>query len=237
MRVLLMVLISLQIVIVGCGDEDKDKDPATAKATLRFSEEAALTLANSLGGFALTLKTIQLVNDVNGKDATNIWLFPECTDSAKCVDSETDYYDMIDVEAVNAVLNSEAGDFDLGSGGDAPPDSMTFKYVRFYTCGKSAQKPIKWSGGSVVDGLADSNFCVYDSVEMSPPLTLSDGSNAIIELSYDLTGDRVFLGSEIEAGKTRASDYDTKFTVCSKGSDDIQWCFDVPPISAAVISE
>ena len=232
------IILGFVLAVIGCGE--KDKDPSVAKATLKFAENTGLALDESLVAFSLSLKSIQLVNDVNGKDATNVWLNPACTDSASCNATTTDYYDMIDIAAVNSVLNDEAKNFELRSDSEKAPESVTFKYVRFYICGsqtESEQKAIKWSAGSVTDGLTDSNFCVFDTAEMATPLTLTNNSIAVIELSYDLTGDRVYLGTEIEAGQTRESDYDTHYSICSVGSDDVQWCFDVPPIAAGVVVE
>ncbi|MFK7872096.1 MAG: hypothetical protein AB8C84_02845 [Oligoflexales bacterium] len=227
-----IILLSFLLFLTNCGEDEEVR----AKATIQFANDTNLSLLSTLSGFSLTLKSIQLVNDVNGKDATDIWLNPVCSDSASCNSQETDFYDMMDVSAINTTLNNEAKEFILRSDTELDPQEVTFKYVRFYICGSDAT-PLKWSGGSVENGLSESNFCLFDSQEMDPPLTLKKDSSAVIEVSYDLSGDRVYLGSEIEVGQTRSTNYETSYNACSTGSDGIQWCFDVPPISAKVLVE
>lgn len=218
--------------IAACGNEDTKK--ATGKSVVQFTAPTSLKLAGGdPGAFAIKLKYVQILEDMDANGGSLgddvIWLNTKCSDTAGCDSTDTEYFDMIDPTVVNQALNSQDHPLTIWEGeGDPPADaSKTYKYVRLSFC-TSDKTSVKWSDSNVTDVVGEPNFCLVDSVAMDPPLVLTEGKNAVINVAYSLSG-RVRVDGE-ETGS------DEKFgRVCAPVvGEETRYCLAFPSITATV---
>jgi hypothetical protein len=169
--------------ISGCSkDDEKDNKNGTASFKVRLKNSAA---SAALTATSLTAKLggVDLVADCAGDQPPgnclalgrspdpDIWVNAGCNnDMAQCTTSNTDFFELINPAAANAVLNSQGRSIEAG----------VFSKVRIYLLNNDDGTAIQCNG---VASLVTPKIPI--TVTLPSPLTIASGDSVTVTLNYD----------------------------------------------------
>ena len=169
--------------ISSCSkDENKDNKNATASFKVQLKNSAA-SLALTSASLTAKLGGVDLIADCAGDQPPgnclelgrspdpDIWVNAGCNnDIAQCTTSNTDFFELINPAAANAVLNSQGRSIDAG----------VFTKVRIYLLNNDEGNAIQCNGAPV-----SVRPLIPITITLPSPLTIAGGASVTVTLNYD----------------------------------------------------
>lgn len=176
----LFALVSV-VALSGC-DKDDDEDEDKGSAAFKVQLSSGTTLALAATSLTAKLGGVDLIADCAGDQPPgnclelnkapdpDIWVNGGCNgDIAQCTTSNTEFFELINPAAANAVLNSQGRSIEPG----------TFTKVRIYLLNNDAGNALQCNNAAVATRPQSPI-----NVTLPSALTVADGESVTVTLNY-----------------------------------------------------